>query len=834
MVKASPATNFQEVVVALCICPQIGMTRAAFHALPKRERNEVKQVAFFVAACFKASPSKRVYTEATHCNLLFIDIDDSTHAAPFFHNPELLNAALNGYSFAAYTTASHTPEHPRMRVVVEAEHIPLSHYPDAVSSVAALLGLPSLTRESKVAVQPMFLPTQFAGDGLDEHPLIARDWDGRAFTVKDITNPNDAFGDEALAPVSNHEIDVLPFLRAPVPEITLQVAKGALNALDPDCSYMDWVEVAFALAHQFGVESEAAYELFDEWSAKGNNYPGHDGKNGTRAKWESASSTLGRSLITIRSLLKRAVAAGWDDKKVKERCFLNTQKWMEEAPSADVLTEEGIQRINNTPLLSSMQEDVLIKMMVRLAKQRFEYIVSATAIRKDLLKLRNEEKKRKQETIPEDKHPAWAKGFCYVKSTKQFFRPSTGERTGVEAFNTTNSRYLMPTDPQQKELGRPTTLPSDYVTNILTIPTVDDYAYDPSKPEELYFTQDQQKYVNTYSPTFPKEDPEHEYEAGELFMGHLKHLIKETEYRNTVVDFLAYQVQSPGRKVRYAVLIQGVEGAGKTFIAEAMKAVLGHRHVNTVDGAAIKSSFNDWAVGYQFVVIEEVYVSGGNRKDVMNSLKPLITNPDVAINQKFRSSRTVANATNYLMFTNHHDALALDNGDRRYFVIKSALQTKQQVAALGPDHFPALFTMLTERAGALRSWLLHWQISPDFNPDAAAPHTHYKDEVVEDTADDLTSAVRAMMAEGDHPLIQYDIVSTHAIKAVLTLGGYYKFSDQWIGRVLREEGMTKAGRKRVGEELHYIWARPGVVNALDIAKERMLSGAKNLCMELMF
>jgi len=73
-VKASAATNFKEVVDSFRICPVLGITHAAFLALDKKQRNEVKQVPFYTAAAFKESPSKRVYEQATHCNLIFISL----------------------------------------------------------------------------------------------------------------------------------------------------------------------------------------------------------------------------------------------------------------------------------------------------------------------------------------------------------------------------------------------------------------------------------------------------------------------------------------------------------------------------------------------------------------------------------------------------------------------------------------------------------------------------------------------------------------------------------------------------------------------------------------
>src|SRR5688500_6361713 len=157
LVRESPARTFREVVEALRICPVLNITRKDFLALDKKERNTIKQVPFFVPATFKESPSKRNYEHALHCNLIFLDIDELPDgrcpARPFMRNLALLEQQLAGFNFAAQQTASSPPEKPRMRVLVDAHEIPLSEYPRAVTTIGALLGLPTITKQSKVAVQ---------------------------------------------------------------------------------------------------------------------------------------------------------------------------------------------------------------------------------------------------------------------------------------------------------------------------------------------------------------------------------------------------------------------------------------------------------------------------------------------------------------------------------------------------------------------------------------------------------------------------------------------------------------------------------------------------------
>jgi hypothetical protein len=839
------------VVDAFRICPTLPLTRSAFLALDKKSRNEVKQVPFFVPACFRESPSKRQYEHATHCNLIFLDLDEQKDgkcpAAPFVHNPESLYTALEGFNFLAHTTASSTPEKPRMRIVVDAQNIPLHLYAKAVATIGALLGLTKITTESRVAVQPMFLPTLFSDSTEEDHPLIAHRVDDRGFIVKDISESAENEWESHGANGSNgvtHGDDALYFLKAPVPEVTLTVAKEALAELDPDCTYYDWIETAAALRHQFSPhKDEEAYELFDEWSSTGHKYGGEED---TRAKWDSLRPTpVGRMPITIRSLLHKAVQAGWNDQRIKENSFNKLLEWMEAVPTATELLEQGVQKILAAPLMSHVQESMLVDELRKHAKRRFAITVQATAIKQDLARMKAR-MKAESKTTEKVKEPMWARGLCYITNTEEFFRPRTGEKYTSKSLNAAYSRWLLPTEEQLREqdkpinpvtLSTPIIAPDLYALNHLKITTVTDFAYDPSQPNEKFFVNGGIKFVNNYSPTYPELDPKNAPAAGALFQEHLRNLVAEEEYRRILIDFMAFMVQFPGRKIRWSPIIQGAEGCGKTLLAEMQKAVHGKEHVKTIDGTAVLGGWNDWAFGYQLVVLEEVRVQGTNRYDIMNRLKPWITNEDIPINEKFRSSRDVRNITNYMMFSNHHDCLALTPQDRRYFVIKSPLQTKAQVQALGDQYFSTLFKMLRDRAGALRSFLADWDISTEFRPDGHAPRTKYIAEMVQDSANDVTACVRQLLLDGDHPLVQYDIVSAKALMDMLNLqDGLARVSGQQLAHVLREEGFTQLGRYAFGDDRHYLWVRGGVdvANAFPMADQRHRTNAKNLCMELLF
>lgn len=829
IVKALPLRNFQEFVERkLLIACTMNATRAQYAALPRKQQQLIKRVPYVVPCTFLQPLSRRVDPQAVNFCLICLDIDNSDHAAPYVNNPEVLHELLAPFNFAAYTTASSTPEAPKMRVMVNADHIPKVHYRNAVKFIARCIGLEDITPESFTVVQPMFLPTIFRDDDEEtEHPLMCYIYDGTPVTLTDIQN---AFLDEAFDPAptpasrlasGSEDIDVsgnaLDYLRNVVTEIKIDHVAEALEVLDPDMNYPEWLEVAAALRHQFpGEYADAAYELFDTWSAGGTKYRG---SGDTLAKWDSLRpSPVGRIPVTIRTLLGKAATAGWSSAVMKDRCFTATVKWIRDpSRSAGELLSDGPGRILATPLVTAAEEEAMLNYVVGELRQRFGMKVTSTTLRKDMKALR-EKMFATQNATRKQLIPPWAKGLCYVGSINKFFRHSTGETFEPEALDSTYSRKLLPDESdvvaaaaQGKQLdpSKPVMRPRDYLLNKVKVPAVYDFVYDPRFPNDTFITIHQRPSVNLYVPTYPEPIVAEQEYAAELFLQHLHHLIAEPTYRQVVMDFLAYLVQHPGRKVRWAILLQGVEGCGKTFIAEAMRAVLGVAHVRAVDSNAVHSQWNDWAYGSQLMTIEEIRVAGQSRHEVMNALKPLITNDTINLNQRHRDSRQVDNTTNYILFTNHHDALVLTAGDRRYFVLKSSIQTKVQVQELGKTYFRELFSMLQTHAGGLRSWFENWTISPHFDADGHAPRTKYLTQLIADTASDAMIVMKEAIADNAHPLIGVNMVSTTALLTYLEqhLDRRQHPSIQHLGSLLRETGFTNKGRAEIQGARHVLWVR---------------------------
>ena len=164
------------------------------------------------------------------------------------------------------------------------------------------------------------------------------------------------------------------------------------------------------------------------------------------------------------------------------------------------------------------------------------------------------------------------------------------------------------------------------------------------------------------------------------------------------------------------------------------------------------------------------------------------------------------NVTNYLMFTNHHDALAIREDGRRYFVLASPLQRPGQIAAIGGKaHFDRLYQTIRDNPGGLRAFFETWPISDSFDPEGRAPITRYLKELADNAASPLQMAVRHCIEDQPHPLVRTDLLSLGCLRGSLEGAHLPDFSDQALAQVLRELGWEKLDRAMIEGSKHQLW-----------------------------
>lgn len=242
---------------------------------------------------------------------------------------------------------------------------------------------------------------------------------------------------------------------------------------------------------------------------------------------------------------------------------------------------------------------------------------------------------------------------------------------------------------------------------------------------------------------------------------HLRYLCSTDEEYEYLASWLAHLVQRPGDKIMCAIVLVGRQGTGKTGLTQLITEILGLRNVTVVSSNELRSDFNEWVEAKQLIIVEEIMALG--RREIMNALKPLITQLRISVNVKHQRRYEIENAANFIFLSNSPDALALENGDRRYFVVHSDAEPKDG------SYYEKLFRWIRGNAAVGLHWLLTRDLS-SFDPNRPPPMTRGKSAMIEASRPPLESLVAELMETRTAPL-EHDLIDVSRVLSTLTQPG---------------------------------------------------------------
>lgn len=797
-VRRLNAANFRELVERYIFIPvAFPLTRSEFFTLPDTDKNTRKDGGYITSCSFVfEEEGHRSDDAADKIQMAILDLDSG--GEEFAQSPESIGEHLYPYSFVAWTTAKHTKERPRLKIAVEVSPCEPTALPALIRFIARRLGLPKDydgIKESRVISQPQYRPIQFRGE--DPHAVIASRIDGIALSVNDLPedweeeDPNRTFA----APREDGDDLGLGLAYMPVVNLSLDRVEEALAHIDPDCGYRMWCDVYAAMRHQFTDEDQAyaAYIVADTWSARGSKYKGEEE---TYAKWKSFRPyAKGRAPVTIRTLFKHAMDSGWDNSKMAAEIQLDVTTWMTACDSPTDIMHEGANRIAGMPFRNDVVEEALVMAWRERIRELTGNRIDKVILRREISKVRKKENEAKADKRKENL-PQWLQAQCYVATEDVFHNIASGVQLKPAAFDRYFEKELISKEDKPAN-GKALILPSAYALNLMDIPRYEGTIYCPlHQGEDPCYEWNGRRYLNTFDKIrVPVEDPEFSERAGKLIHQHLSLMIEEKWIVEMMLDYLACFVQRPGIKIPWIPCIQSAEGTGKGFLAKIMASCLGQGNVKVVSPEIVRSQWNDWMVGAQFFVLEEIHFPGERREAVMNTLKPFISDQMIAINKRGVSAHNEQNWGNAIAFTNFPDALHLKEWDRRWMFIRSILQTAEQVAAINMSgHFDTMEWLLTDAgAGGLRYWLKKRVISSSFPYNGPAPSTKYRSAVVQESKNSMQITVEDIIADNEEPLVCEEVIHSGRLTDILFRGSADKNSNRVV------HYLTAMGYERWGD-----------------------------------
>ncbi|WP_242163373.1 primase-helicase family protein [Lysobacter sp. M15] len=420
----------------------------------------------------------------------------------------------------------------------------------------------------------------------------------------------------------------------------------------------------------------------------------------------------------------------------------------------------------------------------------------------------------------DDGLPEWAQPYCFVTSQDEFFNTNNGECISLRGFDVAYGR-MMPFSASNRRLSA-----AEHCTQIWNMPIVERVGYRPDCGP--LYEWDGVRYANRYSPSsLPPVAPLYSPRGWGGIMAFQQHLYDMCGRRDAVFQNLLYwfahNVQRPGVKTRWAPLLKGVQGDGKTLSTTVLRAAMGYRNLSTTSNSNIANSggFTDWAVRGAVNVIEEIMLTGKARYQLYNGMKEFISNNIVDINPKGAKPYQAYNCTNHIALTNHNDAIPLESTDRRWFIIFTPwadLAGMMRYCGLDAAGWKARADAIDYAkehcAGELRKWLLGVEIPEWFDISGSAMLTPERQRMMASSEDDAESTAKDIIRSGAVGITENVLSSSH-LAALLEFrahaGSFTVPKTIALSHMLTRIGYSKVERQVNWEgTMRTIWLKNGV------------------------
>lgn len=478
-----------------------------------------------------------------------------------------------------------------------------------------------------------------------------------------------------------------------------------------------WLKVMFALYHQCKGD-DWGWDLFDEFSRLA---PEKYDERQNRSRWISAGRSKKANPITFATVID--MVGGREVVSVDKFEALH-ERVLKISCKED--TREILKEIANTHM-DELNHAMIVKALTGKLNEVYDQKLSVAEVKKII----RTAKKREVNEYYED--------YVFLTHTALYMHRETKAVMGPRAFDVRHNR-----DTPADQEGNPQSA-TGYVNN--RIECVHDGMYAPIFDD--IFNYEGINYFNTYRPCALKRVGQGKTDVVERIKKHIAHLLPDEIEQQIVIDYLAHNVQFPGKKLFWAIVLQGVQGDGKSFLAEMMKHVLGASNCRSISAEALDEKFTPWAEGNVMVFLEEMKIDNIKKYETPNKMKPYITNMTVSVRKMRTDIYECINTTNYFALTNYKDALPLDDNDRRWCILFSQWQSKQALAKWmteNPGYYEKLYDDMRNNAGEVLDWLLTHKISSGFLKTNRAPETRAKRTMID-------------MSKGEDYLLVEDAIS---------------------------------------------------------------------------
>ena len=561
-----------------------------------------------------------------------------------------------------------------------------------------------------------------------------------------------------------------------------------------------WLSIGMGLYHET-LGSDFGWDLFDKFSQQCEEK--YDERQ-NRARWNSFGTNTGSKKITFASIIKLAndhegATHIVESEKVVENLLSKLDSVNNFVELKEYCLEVG----------SCKLDSVDLHRIANVIKSREMQVAGSKLLMADIKKM------MKPPVIKNMATGAFVDDYVYLKSAAKYMNRYNKKSMNHMAFDVVHTRETPDATDDAPQLASIFARDKiQFVEGVMYAPMFGDV-----------FNYDDADYLNGYKPNnllpiIPIKG------AGSIvnrMKNHIKHLLPKQEEQDIVINYLAHNVQKPGVKLQWAIVLQGVQGDGKTILSEMMQLVMGMSNVRLLNVKTLESNFTAWTAGQCMTFIEELKLDNFRKYEILNNLKPYISNEVIEVTAKGKDPLVALNTTNYFALTNFKDALPIDDKDRRYCVLFSQWQCAKKLAEFERDnkgYYSNLYDDMRNNAGELLHWLSNHKIPQSFIDAKRAPVTLAKKSMSALAKSDGFILVDDAIGEFESEMINENVVNLTELnnKARCTFTqGYENFpSPGVVKNILMDLGYHNIGTyKNKERKTQVIYCKDDNKKALD-------------------
>lgn len=277
------------------------------------------------------------------------------------------------------------------------------------------------------------------------------------------------------------------------------------------------------------------------------------------------------------------------------------------------------------------------------------------------------------------------------------------------------------------------------------------------------------------------------------------------ENKDHVLDWMAYTVQHPEKKINHMILFGGGEGIGKDFLLYPLTKAMG-RNSKVINGDQLLSQFNDYLFNTKYLHINETEL--GDHKDattISNKLKPLATAPPetLGVNPKGTKMIYVRNIVNCTMATNSLLPFKAHVMSRRYYALWSDLNMRDATGQMKEEWTKYWVDMWNwMENGGLEMCIHHLETRDlsNFLPQSAPPVTEFLQDIVDRSKPPTQQTVEAFL-NGGHGAFGNDMATIEELLNTIKAGEQFNpeimytkaeyYNPQKLATILKTMGKQK-------------------------------------------